>query len=160
MTMNDQDLLTGPELESAILQRRRALLPLWIKIFTWIFLATGAIAMLILIAGVFGIQGRLSIYGFSSSEAFSPTGLLLAAIFVSKGLVAYGLWMEKEWAVPAARIDAIIGIVICVGQMIVSPFLGNSGFIVSLRLELVALIPYLIKMRKLHYPWKDAVAEN
>lgn len=35
MTMNDQDLLSGPELESAILQRRRALLPLWIKIFTW-----------------------------------------------------------------------------------------------------------------------------
>lgn len=157
--IDQQDLLTDPELDSVMLVRRRSVLPLWIKIFTWIFLVMGGLAMLVFLASFFGVRATLELYGFRTNDALSTEGLILVVVFLLKGIVAYGLWMEKEWAVRLGIIDAVIGILACAFQMLVVPFLG-VGLHLSLRLELIALIPYLLKLRKLHIPWKLAVEKG
>ncbi|RPD41663.1 hypothetical protein [Chitinophaga barathri] len=158
--MNEQqDLLTDSDLGTEVLIRRRSLLPWWIKVFTWIFLVFGGLLPLGFIAGIAGINYEIALYGLESNHPLSLTGLSLFALFALKALVAYGLWMEKEWAVQAGIIDALIGIGICVYQMFISPFLG-PGFVISMRLELIALIPYLLKLRRLYDDWKTAIEKT
>ena len=79
--------------------RRRDLLPLWIKIFIWIFLIFGTILPVILILGIIGINFNLSLYGLETTQPLSLIGLLITILFALKGIVAFGLWMEKEWAI-------------------------------------------------------------
>lgn len=136
------------------IKRRRDLLPIWIKIFTWIFLIFGIISIIIPILGLFLEKVDLSLYGLSTTSAFSPIGIAIVLLFLFKGIVAYGLWFEKKWAVQFAIIDAIIGIVVSSYVMIIQPFIdGTRNF--NIRLELVALIPYLMKMRKIQKQWEE-----
>ena len=137
-------------------ERRRKLLPVWIKIFLWIFMVLGAIAPIGLILGILGIDFNLALYGLETTNALSITGLLIILFFAIKGSVSFGLWTEKDWAVKLAIIDAVIGIVACTIVMLVLPFLSHSnGFNFNVRLELIALIPYLIKMRKIKGDWNN-----
>ena len=136
------------------IKRRRDLLPIWIKIFTWIFLIFGIISIITPILGLFLEKVDLSLYGLSTTSAFSPIGIAIVLLFLFKGIVAYGLWFEKKWAVQFAIIDAIIGIVVSSYVMIIQPFIdGTRNF--NIRLELVALIPYLMKMRKIQKQWEE-----
>lgn len=136
------------------IKRRRDLLPIWIKIFTWIFLIFGIISIIIPILELFLEKVDLSLYGLSTTSAFSPIGIAIVLLFLFKGIVAYGLWFEKKWAVQFAIIDAIIGIVVSSYVMIIQPFIdGTRNF--NIRLELVALIPYLMKMRKIQKQWEE-----
>lgn len=135
-------------------ERRRKLLPVWIKIFLWIFMIFGIIAPIGLILGIIGIDFNLALYGLETTNALSITGLLIILFFAIKGIVSFGLWTEKDWAINLAIVDAIIGIVACSIVMLVLPFISdNIGF--NVRLELIALIPYLIKMRKIKGDWYD-----
>jgi len=94
-------------------ERRRKLLPIWIKIFLWLFMIFGIIAPVGLILGLLGIDFNLAI------------------------------------------IDGIIGIAVCTFVMLVSPFLTESNVIhFNIRLELIALIPYLIKMKNIKRDWE------
>ena len=139
---------------SSTKERRRKLLPIWIKIFLWIFMVFGAIAPVGVVLGAIGIDFNLALYGLETTNALSITGLLIILFFAIKGTVSFGLWTEKDWAVNLAIIDAIIGIVACSFVMLVLPFLSdNNGFNFNIRLELIVLIPYLIKMRKIKGDW-------
>lgn len=136
-------------------ERRRKLLPLWIKIFLWIFIVFGVFVPVVLIMGIFGLETTLSLYGLETQQPFSVSGLLLTAIFTIKGAVSYGLWTEKDWAVKLAIADAIIGIITCSVIMIGLPILiENSSFGFNIRFELIALIPYLLKMMKIKDEWE------
>jgi len=95
-------------------QRRRALLPTWIKVFTWIFLIFGILTPFCLVLGIVGYQFNLSLYGMDTMQPITLIGILIMSLFALKGTVAFGLWTEKIWAVNLAIIDAIIGIVICI----------------------------------------------
>lgn len=135
-------------------KRRRSLLPLWIKIFIWIFLVMGSIAPIGLIVGMFGIKFQLSLYGLETVNPLSFVGLGLICIFLFKGITAYGLWFEKQWAIIVGQIDAIIGILICAFVMMILPFIDTHlGFKLNIRLELVLLIPYLVKLEKIKKEW-------
>jgi len=135
--------------------KRRSLLPLWIKIFIWIFMITGAIAPLCLLAGLSGASVQLALYGLESSEPLSTAGLIISVLFLFKGIVAYGLWAEKDWAVSLGIIDAIVGIIICTYVMGAPAFENNSpSTTFSFRLELAFLIPYLIKLLKIKPRWQ------
>ncbi|NIF04936.1 hypothetical protein F3J23_05730 [Chryseobacterium sp. Tr-659] len=135
--------------------RRRDLLPVWIKIFLWIFLIGGAIVPILLITGPFLTRTDLSIYGMSAHHPYSMTGLLICLLFIYKGIVAYGLWFEQKWAPQAAIIDAIIGIVICFIMMAIIPFtVPNINF--TLRLELIPLYFYLTKMQQIKKIWENS----
>lgn len=151
--MENQTDLLQPEITSKF-KRRRELLPWWIKVFTWIFLIFGAIVPLTIIFAIVGYTFQISLYGLETNEPLSLTGLLLIILFLFKGIVAYGLWTEKDWVINLGIIDAIAGIAICVFMMLLYPFFDVSpGFTFSFRLELLLLIPYLIKLKKINNDW-------
>lgn len=153
--MND-NILDDHQMEPSNL-RRRDLLPTWIKVFVWIFIVFGAVVPVALIMGLLGMTVNLALYGLETLTPFSLIGMLVIALFGLKGIVAFGLWTEKEWAVNLAIIDAIIGILICICVM-VFPIIDNSGgFNISFRIELLLLFPYLIKMRKIKSEWIERI---
>ena len=134
--------------------RRRSLLPVWIKIFTWIFLIFGVAAPFALMFGLLGIHFQLSLYGLETNDPISLIGLFLIGIFLYKGITAFGLWMEKSWAIIAGQIDAVLGIVVCIFVMFINPFLNS--FKINIRLELLLLIPFLIKLGKIKKDWLNS----
>jgi hypothetical protein len=142
------------EFDNNGLTRRRNLLPVWIKIFLWIFLIGGAVSAILLIAGSLLTHVSLSIYGINANHPYSMTGLLISFLFLFKGIVAYGLWFEQKWAVQTAIVDAIIGIAICLIMMAIIPFtVPTISF--TLRLELIPLYFYLMKMQNIKKTWES-----
>ncbi len=133
--------------------RRRKLIPLWIKIFIWIFIVFGCFVPLILLISLSGTQSSLALYGLETNNTYSNIGLLICSLFLFKGITAFGLWTETSWAIKLGIIDAIIGIVICSAVMIAPLFNSNSGF--SFRLELILLVPYLIWLFKIKVSWEQ-----
>jgi hypothetical protein len=135
---------------------RRNLLPLWIKIFIWIFLSTGIIVPVFLLLEAFGLPSQLAIYGLESSDMTSLLGLSLTGIFILKGIVAYGLWFGKDWAIIFGQIDGIIGIVFCVILTMIPICNRDTGFYPGdIRIEIFIIIPYLIKITKIKKEWFD-----
>lgn len=136
------------------LTRKRNLLPIWIKLFSWTFLIGGGIITIFLMAGPFLNHVNLSLYGITANKLYSMKGLLIAFLFVYKGIAAYGLCFEQKWAIQAAIVDAIIGIGICLIMMVIIPFTSpNISF--TLRLELIPLYFYLVKMQKIKKTWES-----
>ncbi|MFT3935977.1 MAG: hypothetical protein QM726_20270 [Chitinophagaceae bacterium] len=109
----------------------------------------GAIACLIL--GIFGFSTGLAIYGLESTQPFSPIGATVIGVGLLKGFTAFSLWFEKDYAITLGRIDAILGIAVCAFSMIGLPLMGYTSF--SFRIELLLLIPYLIKLNKIAPDW-------
>lgn len=142
------------EFENHTLTRRRNLLPTWIKVFLWIFLIAGALATIFLMAGSLMTHVSLSLYGMDANHPYSMTGLLICVLFLFKGIVAYGLWFEQDWAPQAAIIDAIIGIAICLVMMAIIPFI-NPTISFTLRLELIPLYFYLKKIQSIKKTWEN-----
>ncbi|WP_332452755.1 hypothetical protein [Chryseobacterium aquaticum] len=136
------------------LARRRSLLPIWIKIFTWLFLIGGAVAIGILICGFFLTNINLEIYGIQASHPYTLTGFSISILLIYKGFVAYRLWFQEKWAPRAAIIDGIMGIAICIIMMIIIPF-THSNINFTIRLELIPLYFYLQKMQKIKPIWKN-----
>ncbi|GGF14905.1 hypothetical protein [Flavobacterium limi] len=133
---------------------RRKLLPWWIKTFCWIFMILGVCGAGTIIGSAFTENVNLSIYGFTSNTAYSATGVFIITIMIYKAFTAYSLWFEKNNAITIAKIDAILGIVICITAMFAIPFISeNSNF--DIRLELALLIPYYLKLNKIEYEWDN-----
>ena len=145
-----QDLLNDLDFNT---KRRRDLLPTWIKVFCWFFMFFGIAAAFCFILGLFGYKPELEFYGFKTNEVFSINGLLVISIGILKGITAYALWFEKDYAVILAKIDAYFGIVLCGISMLILPFFANE-FILNVRLELALLIPFLLKMNKIENQWE------
>lgn len=144
-----------------IIEIRRELIPLWIKIFLWIFLVFGAFAPLGLVLGLFGFKFQIALYGLETYNPLSLIGISLIGIFLLKGIAAFGLWTGKDWAILIGRIDAITGIIICVFLMTVYPFIDSKiGFNLNLRFELVLLIPFLMKLENIRKDWIDIAMAN
>jgi F0F1-type ATP synthase membrane subunit a len=151
MTTNQNDV--GLEnLLSENSTRRRKLLPIWMKVFVWIFMIMGAFAPLILLFSASGGTASLALYGLETTDPYSNIGLSLCALFILKGPVAYGLWSERNWAVKLAIGDAVLGILICIAVTL-EPLYGHQTSY-SFRLELVVLIPYLLWLLKIKRPWE------
>ena len=154
MQENLRDLLIDDIVHINAIPRKK-LLPLWIKIFTWIFLVMSAFVPIVLILGLIGYNAELALYGLETDEPFSTIGIIITTLFIIKGITAFGLLKEKNWAVKIGIFDAIIGIIICTLVMLY-PII-NSNFKESLRLELVALIPYLLRLLKIKTQWETFV---
>ena len=131
---------------------RRQLLPWWMKFFCWLFMIFGVAAIGCLLLGLFGIPENLSLYGFESNQQFSLTGIIILVVAIFKGITAFSLWFEKDYAIILGTIDAITGIILCVVFMTVLP-LAIANFHATIRLELILLIPYIIKLNKIQPEW-------
>ncbi len=110
----------------------------------------GAFCIPVFILGILGYKFELDLYGYHTQAPLSATGTLLFILFLLKGVVAYSLWFEKRWAVFLGIVDAAVGILICVISMANISILPNSG---GFRLEIVFLIPYLIKLSRIKKKW-------
>lgn len=152
MELPQQDILT--ESLSQLKRRRKDLLPWWIKVFAWIFLIFGAIAPLALLFGIVGGNFEISLYGIETNEPVSIIGIALILIYVFKGVTAFGLLKEKNWGVTLGIMDATTGIIFCSFTMIY-PIINSN--LITFRLELVLLIPYLIKMIKIKSEWERSI---
>ena len=156
MEQNQTDLLTESVLQINI-QKRKKLIPWWIRIFIWIFLFFGAVAPLGFIFGILGYKFQLSIYGLQTNEPISLIGMSVIVIFLFKGITSYSLLKQKVWAVTLGIIDAIIGILIC-SLIMIYPFINSdSGLNSTFSIELLLLIPYLLKMVKIKTDWQQAI---
>ncbi len=131
---------------------RRALLPAWIKVFCWLFMILGVAGIASFIVGIIIGTVDLSFYGFKTNEPISFTGIFILAILFFKAFAAYSLWFEKDNAIQIGKIDAIAGIVICFFSMVATPiFVENTG--VTIRLELLLLLPYYYKLEQIKKAW-------
>ncbi len=147
-----------------IKERRRKLLPWWIRFFTWVYMIFGVIAPLGLIAGIAGWQFNLSIYGLSTVQPLSIIGLVIICLFILNGLAAFGLWLEKDWAILYAKAAGYTGIVVCIFTMFIMPslfpphdnsiYFVNGSTSISIRLELALLTPFVIRLSKIQREWK------
>jgi hypothetical protein len=133
---------------------RRKLLPWWIKVFCWIFMILSVFAIGALITNLFVDNVNLSIYGFSTNNAYSGIGIFIIAIMLLKGYAAFSLWFEKPNAIMIAKLDAIVGVVICITSIFILPFTTENGHF-SIRLEIILLIPYYLKVNNIEYEWDN-----
>ncbi|HWI92961.1 MAG TPA: hypothetical protein VNT20_16905 [Flavisolibacter sp.] len=148
--MEEQSIL-DPLIEENIIERKK-LLPVWIKVFIWLFMIAGPFILFAFLIGVFTtLHYNSSIYGLESNEPLSPIGLFIFFVFLLKGIVAYGLWTEKDWAVNLGIVDAILGIAACFAVMVVPALKPAPAF--TFRLELLLLVPYLVKLLKIREKW-------
>jgi hypothetical protein len=154
MPNDGEDLLA--DIVQQMAGKRKDLLPWWIKVFMWIFLVFGVLAPIGLFLALLGYHFHLSLYGLETKDSFSYTGICIITLFLLKGITSYGLLRETDWAIQLGIIDAIVGISICSMVMFYSLF--NSGASVfNFRLELVFLIPYLVKLIKIKPGWENIV---
>jgi hypothetical protein len=137
--------------EALVAGRMRKLLPVWIKIFIWCFMVLGVFAVPIFFMGIFGFSCSIALYGFETTDPTSIVGISLLLLFILKGVVSYALWFEKKWAIDLALFDAYLGIAICMVSMIfpLGRDISKNGF----RLEIIILIPYLIKLYRIRKLW-------
>lgn len=154
MQENQVDLLTESVLQINTI-KRKTLLPWWIKVFMWIFLVCGAIVPFVLILGMFGYNVQLAIYGMETNDGISVTGLIIIFLLLIKTLTAYGLLKEKDWAIKAGIIDAVVGISICI--ILMSYSLINTEMNFTFRLEVIFLVPYLFKFLKIKAAWENSI---
>jgi len=131
--------------------RRRALLPWWIKVFCWLFMIMAAFVPFGLLAGIFHLTFSIDMFGIKTTNPFSVTAAVDMAIILFNGVVAFGLWTEKDWAINLAKVNAIINIAICVVVMLY--FILNGNF--NIRLELILLFLFIYKLNKIQYDWEN-----
>lgn len=146
-----ENILDAPDLDKPK-PRRRELLPTWVLIFACLFFVLSIFTFFILIMGLLGGKISLSLYGIYTTQAFSISGIIISTLFILKGIVSFGLWTEKEWAVKLAILDSVIGIVTCLIMTIYMPIFSNN-YHFSIRLELIALFPYFFTMNKIQANW-------
>jgi len=151
--MNQQPENKFEEFEKQVIIRRK-LLPWWMKIFCWIFMIMGVCAVIALPASLFISHFHLSFYGFETNVPISITGLLILAVLIFKGFTAYLLWFERENAISIGKLDAILGVVLCLISMFVMPFISDNNKY-EIRLELLLLVLYFRKLSKIEYEWDN-----
>ena len=152
MVENQIDLLNETVLQLSH-RKRKELLPWWIKIFMWIFLVFGAFVPIVIVSRIFGFHALLAIYSLQTNEPFSIAGFVVISIFAIKGVTSFGLLTEKDWAIKLGIGDALLGIFICIFSM-VYPLIDSAGTS-SFKIEILFLIPYLIKLLKIKSEWEN-----
>ncbi len=140
--------------DSAVTRKR--LIPSWIKVFGWIFMAMGAvIPLLTIVAAAMGQPASYEIFGLQyQGSPFHPMALLISGIILSLAVSAYGLLFAKSWGLNACLVTGYGGVAICLGTTIYAMTQGK----ISLRLELLVHVPYLMKLHKIKPQWISAPA--
>ncbi len=154
MEQNHNDILSEVVDQNNEIKRKQ-LLPWWIKIFTWIFIGLALVVFFGLILGVLGYDFQLGLYGLETNKPFSTIGIFVMTLFLFKGITSYGFLKEENWAVTLGIIDSLTGIFICVVVMFFPSIVKVNQKNISLRLELILLIPYFVKLIKIKSAWEN-----
>jgi hypothetical protein len=131
---------------------RKKLVPFWIKVFGWIFIVMGiAVPILPIVVQILGQPATYEIFGLRHvGSPFHPMALVISVIILSLSVSAYGLLFGKKWGLNACLATGYGGLIICIGTMIYSL---AALHVLTIRLELLAQIPYLLKLHKLRPLW-------
>lgn len=140
--------IENPETGTQSQESRKALVPLWIKVFGWIFIVMGALAPFLFLSSlIFGFSASYMMFGLEyEGQAFALMPLLISIVILINGICAYGLLFGKGWGLVACLIYGYIGLFITIATM----FIGHD---LVIRLEPIIQIPYLIKLHKLRAHW-------
>jgi hypothetical protein len=141
-------------------KRRRDLIPVWMKPFIFLFMLFGITSLYGIWRNIIGNDSETSIYGLEAFTIFSAMGIFLKSIMFFKAITAFGLWMEKDWAIKFGIIDAVFGLIVCIMVMVVLPFVEIVEGVnrVNFRFEVLLLIPYLIQLIRMRKAWDDPEA--
>jgi hypothetical protein len=145
--------------ENLFTGNRNKLIPGWMRLFSWLFLVLGAFALLGLALGIFGYKFSIAMYGLETQEPFSIIGIFLFVVFAFKAVVAYGFLKKTDFAITLGLIDAIAGVCICCSIMLFPLVYPEYQTGSLFRLELLVLIPYLLKLKKIKPQWESVVEE-
>lgn len=140
--------IAGTEVKAS----RRALVPLWIKIFGWLFMAMGlAVPVLDVVVTILGQPASYALFGLQHhGSPFHPVALVISAITLSLAVSAYGLLFGRAWGLNACLVTGYGGAAICIATMVYSLFSENS---LTIRLELLVHLPYLMRLHKIKPLW-------
>jgi hypothetical protein len=138
------------EFDQELLPYRRDLLPWWIKFFSWLFMILGGFSVLNLFVLFFGVGVNAAIYGLEDVLPAPFGTLIMLLLLIFNGVVGYMLWFEKDQALYWGKIAAITGIVVNIFTTFISFFSGHLMF----RFELIALIPFYLKLNSMQYDWE------
>jgi hypothetical protein len=135
-----------------IVRYRKKLVPIWIKIFGWLFIVFSiAVPVLAVYSALTGIEAQYSLYGLSETGTIaSPIVLFTMVLFIAHGVCAYGLLFGESWGLRSCILLGYLSVMICFGTMFMSVLERGA---MTLRLELIVFIPYLIQLRKLRSVW-------
>ena len=130
---------------------RREMVPVWIKVFGWIFIALGVLSVPLLVWGaVSGENVRFELFGFSYfGPALAPKAFALVTLNLFMGITAYGLIFRKDWGVVGCLANGYIGLALCIVSMILS---GGT----SIRIEPIIQLFYLRRLHKIRGQWHEA----
>lgn len=143
--------------------QRKDLLPGWIRSFCWIVIIGSAFIILCfwLIIGLnvtempeWENQGNMTFMVIFMSATI--------VIYGFKIMVAIGLLRQASWAVVCGLVDAIMYLLICLFVLYTRFILGNgtemtTPFLLSIVIQTVLLIPYIIILYRIKDRWKLAM---
>lgn len=135
---------------------RRQLLPWWIRFFSWVFIILGGLGIPVFLILFFNRNIDSSL--FNLDVAFPSFGQHLSAILmILNGFTGLWLWLEKKDAVKIAVGCSILNIIACLVSM--AMIITHGRF--SLRLELIFIILFLVKLLNIKHEWENtAVSRN
>ena len=145
-------VVNGQDTNNDKSQARKALIPLWIKIFGWLFIVMGALVPFLYIGSlIFGFSASYAMFGLEyegNAKALMP--LVISTVILINGLCAYGLIFGKDWGLSACIVFGYIGLALTLGSMLFEVIFNGSMMI---RLEPIIQIPYLVKLNRLKTQW-------
>lgn len=136
--------------------KRRSLLPWWIKGFCWLFIVTAFIAVLRMILLLFDINTEFEFYGLNAKDNIPINGIIVFIVFILHGFTAYSLWFEKDYAIKIGIVNALIGISLCLFSMVISFYHER----VTIRLEMILLILFFVKLLKIRFKWYSSIPSS
>ena len=130
---------------------RRSLVPVWIKIFGWIFIAIAALSIpLILWGAITGVNVRFELFGLTyEGPALHPYAFAMATLYLFMGTTAYGLIFRKDWGVTGCLANGYIGLALCIISMVLS---GGT----NIRIEPIIQLFYLRRLHLIRREWVKA----
>ena len=144
-----------------LMKRRLEFIPIWMKIFMWIFVFLGTwivFANILRVVGInFAANSSTSIYGLETFDKNTLLYFFISGLIVYKTIVSFAMITEKKWAISAAIIDAILGLLVVVWVMVLNPLLNETNFSYdwNFQFELLLLIPYLLKCIRIKKDWEN-----
>lgn len=134
--------------------KRRTLLPWWIKVLCWIYMATViAVISVGLIYLVGGIEQK-KVFGNYIVAYSSWVGVILLFIIAYNGFAAWALWVGKIYAVKIAIEGAYLKIIGNLLSIFVLPYI-IKGYHYQSGFQFIILAFYLSKLFKIRRLWED-----
>lgn len=132
---------------------RSSLLPLWIRVFSWLFLVIGVPGTLTALLGfIFNFTFPIFLFGLRSQGPLrAPVTIVLAAAFALVAYAAFALLWGRKDGRQAGLAAGYVGLGICVAVAGASFSEGR----IYIPLEPLFQIPFLWKMHALKGRWEN-----